>query len=828
MVKVLVFGFIILTFPFLVSAQDQLVSCGGLDCSICSLLETVSLVFNWGLGVTFALASLFIIIGGFMYTGSIGREDKMHKARKLISYSLFGFFTVLTSFLAIHLIFYLLGAENKGNWHRFKCSESLIQENVKITRNNPSVYIKNDNAVVDSNSIAGILQDEKKIIKLNKEGIDPVQLAKDILSLYPRKKINFITADEEASKKDIINFRNVNFGFNENIAGEYKSVQRKSSDFLGDSLSDPNNSIQDIITFYATDAGIAVEGSNDYTRYSGDYVMAEGGQPDFEELIRILAEKLISLINQDIYVYSSDRSPEKLDFAACSDTGGEWVKFQNECLLEKEEYDNEDLKCSDIYNPIWGCECPEDSYLVNQKCVKSKSGKDEDKDNVPDTLDMCFDTFTGAKVVEDPKSKYFGCSCSQIPLGNVECPSTRCEGDDLVTYPESGKGKCIDNSFFGVVLEKSNCEPIDIEHDNPKCIELNELETEEEKEEAAKEDKEFYEKTKDSYDDSEKDKSGDDKSSKGGDSGSSSDSNQQDLGSGGDDNQEATPPRDLGPGEFNSTASFRELAECLNLKKTKDKDGKEVYQIPYNGIIVVLLNPNDPLNRRTTRNNSKAFYMSRKGELFGHSGQRIDTGGQGHEYGARDFHKGTSNSSMWGVGWKATPYGKYRTKSGGWTDECSFGQLGSPNGTYGFKIGNSSDSLNPNNLAGGKVTSVAHCGQHAGNGPCSSAGCALLGSNKAARCSFVNTIKKHMSGDKGVLQVHLLGEKQGSKLVSSQCRYVNICGAIKSFKNSKARILINDPNKGYPSDDKRRVQCPSIGISAIDGIILDHLSLLKP
>jgi len=257
-------------------------------------------------------------------------------------------------------------------------------------------------------------------------------------------------------------------------------------------------------------------------------------------------------------------------------------------------------------------------------------------------------------------------------------------------------------------------------------------------------------------------------------------------------------PPDQGAGNFNPTPTFQELKECVGLSGD---------QIPYNGILVVLLHPEnfDRSDRFLVNNHneniSRMFYLSRDGKVIGKNGEDLGrtpmAGGQ--EYGARDFSKGASNRSMWGRGWKIFKGPTIYWKGSGYRDYWSFGSHD------GYKIGDYTRN-DQGNLGGGEVFLMGRCGQHEGKKG-SSAGCATLG-NKSRR-GFVEKSKEYMTQSNGtIMQVNLKGEMDANgKFKSPDCGKIDYCGAKRSFQNSEAKKFRNDPNEGYQQGDKRRVQC---------------------
>jgi len=775
MIKKIMLAFLL--FPSVVFAQDEVVTCNGLDCSVCSLLETISNAFGILLTISFALSILFIILGGYLY---ITANDK-EKAKKFIQYSIIGFSAVLISFLVVNFTLYSMGAKNQASWYNFECNIEKSEGDDDNSRKDTAYLNHGTGVIVDATSFASITYSEDRIAKFDLESLEAQEFLRDLLNADSRTRIKLLTATKGTGNNELIDYRNLDFGFSSQEVDLRYELSKRANKYIGDEMLDTERKIEEIATIEIGDASINITGNNEYNNISGQF--AWGDKKDLntlERLIQTLLNKLIKDLDVDLIGFTQDE--ERADVSKCVDSEGEWTEFRNVCTMEKEIYGN-DVECSDVDKPVFGCKCPEGKNLVNNECISSNfsTSEDSDKDGVEDAYDLCFNTVSGAKVDNDPSSKYFGCSCSQIDLEDVECPPSRCEGDDLYVYPESGEGKCTEN-YSSISIQKTDCsKPLYIEENNTTCVALNDGANENT---IAQNDPSTYDKIKDSLNEP-------------GDNDPNNPSDGSTSNNGTSQEGEPTPQQpDLGPGKYKPSASFKELKECIGFKDD---------QIPYNGVFVALLDPEDPLNRRHHQNISKIFYLTREGKVIGFNGQVGDgaTRIEGQPYGARTFDKGASNRSMWGPGWKAfNGCGTYTSKSG-WHDKCSIGTH------TGFKIG--PYVVTSNNLGGGKVYSMGRCGTHAGNSPCSSRGCATLGNR--TRCGFVNGAKKYITkNDCGVLQISIKGQYEGAKL-SADCGKANPCAAVASFKKSNARKYVKDLNDGYDSGDKRRVKCPNIGLN---------------
>jgi len=104
------------------SSESGLVSCNGIDCNICNILETISAIFNWLLAVSFAAAVLMLVIGGFFLISSRGKKLTQSKAKYFIQTVLKGFGLVLLAWIIIHALLTVIG--NNKSWWQFECSST--------------------------------------------------------------------------------------------------------------------------------------------------------------------------------------------------------------------------------------------------------------------------------------------------------------------------------------------------------------------------------------------------------------------------------------------------------------------------------------------------------------------------------------------------------------------------------------------------------------------------------------------------------------------------------------------------------------------------------
>jgi len=111
-----------------VAEQSAIVTCGGQDCTVCSLVQmVVNLFYYLTWYIAFPIAVLFLIIGGFIYIGSRGNETWMSFAKRGIMYTIGGFAVSILAFLAINTLVQVIGVSSEGGmWSKFECGADSI------------------------------------------------------------------------------------------------------------------------------------------------------------------------------------------------------------------------------------------------------------------------------------------------------------------------------------------------------------------------------------------------------------------------------------------------------------------------------------------------------------------------------------------------------------------------------------------------------------------------------------------------------------------------------------------------------------------------------
>jgi len=425
-----------------------MVTCGGFDCSVCSLLKTIQNLLDWLLGISAALAVLCVVVAGFIYLANWGNKDLFVRAKRFLIYSVGGFIIVLISFLAFNALYLILGADNKQSWFRIDCSlsEPVKSENQNVER----IQIKNiDLSVVNGNTVYASIADTQKVTKLNLSNFDPYNLLLDSINLNTGQELNFIVSKKNQNFNDVLDGINESQGF---------SSQTIEDDSPGNRMVG-SSSTEKVLTIKKNSEGtiIADDGNQKISVDTAD----EASMNDFQNYLKDMTEQLKNK-GQDVYVYSStgqeDYSSGNQD--SCEASNGTWVVFKNGCAARQAACGEENTACSNIQSETEGCLCPKGSCLQYGKCVDTPANyqgsdydkEDSDGDGIIDTSDHCPNTPPEEKVDKNNFSSNRGCSCSQIPLESRSCPVSRCEGSSMVNYSEANEDECLDGKIIVLSL----------------------------------------------------------------------------------------------------------------------------------------------------------------------------------------------------------------------------------------------------------------------------------------------------------------------------------------------------------------------------------------
>ncbi len=106
------FLFILLLLPNIAPAQAALVSCSGLDCSICNLVDMANTGIIGLLGFIFMIFAVLMTIAGFGLVTSGGNQSALDAAKKKFQNAIIGLLIVMAAWLFVDTIMHTL---LKGN-----------------------------------------------------------------------------------------------------------------------------------------------------------------------------------------------------------------------------------------------------------------------------------------------------------------------------------------------------------------------------------------------------------------------------------------------------------------------------------------------------------------------------------------------------------------------------------------------------------------------------------------------------------------------------------------------------------------------------------------
>ncbi len=767
--------------------MDQLVTCGGMDCSLCSLLQTISGAFSLLIGISSIVGSMFLVAGGFTYLTAFGHDKKHRKAKRSIRYALWGFGLALLSFLFVNIVFVIAGAKNSLSWWKIDCvtqnTGGLIEGRKEPLK---QIYSRISNDIGDTapiikkmSSLNQITDSNKKIGIFDLEKIDSKNLKQDLINLFSGDSFRLLAVNENLSDEDIADYTLLDSGFSGKTSNE------KTNEVI--------KQIEKIADFRKDDGDISLVTNENNESSSSTLWWSDS---DLDKKLNDLINKLDKRNDVKIVAYKDSRAQGSLNY--CVDSEGDYREFTNECQAKKATCGNQSLACSNTYHPTMGCQCSAGSCSVNGKCVKEESyreaesfadtlngdqeddkDKDSDGDGVLNDLDHCPNTPTGEVANKDRSDYNYGCSCSQISLVYRSCAQSRCEGENWVEYPISGYDSCKDGQVI-----KHSCEAKLSSGQDYRCFRNENINDNQSNQNQSTSKSDWWNNnTNSGSSNGDTGQSGSDDSGNtgnGGNTGSNGKNNGEQTGNGQNTDNGKMPP-DLGPGNFNPTPSFKELAECIGFK-----DGK----VPYNGVLVVLLNKEDPTNERHPSNNaSRLFYLTREGKVIGNAG---DPNGGGLKVGP--WTKG-SGGTAWSPGWAIIPNAQGVHSGSSGPDQWSFRSGdGHRVGPQGEKM-NHNGTLNPN---GGKVQDMSGCNMHSGNKRSHSAGCMTMGGNE--RKGLTDTVKKMATKSGGkVLIARLIADNSdpnSQQVKSEYCGKMDPEKAINQFKTLRQYQNYN-PYEGY-------------------------------
>ena len=190
--------------------SSQIVSCSGLDCSVCGIMEVVSNLFRYLMGIAGIVAVLLLILAGFMFIFNLGKEKELNKAKAVAKYAIFGFIVTLVSFLVIYSLYKITGASDKGNWFQIDCTVESLEQKSNLQKQQE---VEQKFEFINAGSVFPTAEDPRKITNLDVASLNPQNLLFDSLELLPGQMIRFIVSDKNLNESEINDYVSSEKGF---------------------------------------------------------------------------------------------------------------------------------------------------------------------------------------------------------------------------------------------------------------------------------------------------------------------------------------------------------------------------------------------------------------------------------------------------------------------------------------------------------------------------------------------------------------------------------------------------------------------------------------
>jgi len=782
--------------------MDQIVTCGGVDCSVCFLLESASILFKWLLGTSFAVSALIVVLGGLAYIFDLGKKNYIYQAKRILHFATAGFVAVLISFIAVQTVIWAIGGKIQGSWWQFNCTvdESAVFSNntgsSERAKKVPVLTNEKEDAkpiIENTYNLSDLQIKNAKIATLDVKNLNPLNLRQDLLSLNTGEEIRFLAGAKDVKPEEIAAFTKLLNGFVDNGENGYN-------------VDELTKKFQDVVTVRKDDGDLTITSSNDLTNAYGSYW---SGDPVIEKKLDTIISFLGNQTSQKIIAFKNARSEGSLNL--CLDSGGDWREFPNECTARKEVYGKEKIRCSAISNPTLGCDCPGNYTLSSDGVCVKKEAPPKDSAGLPENTQNIIE-----KASDDFLDNYYNQTdlCAGVFLQERLCPATRCDNNGNITvYPPSGKDQCA-----GGAIKTYSCEPLFAPHSDPSCAAIKDVSSSTELEKRAAENQTITKTLNDLINRSNPNNNPDNwgnnnnnstatnkgngqggsgntggtgntsGTGKTGDAGKTGDSSTtSDSGKTGSDTSDKSRTGDTPSTSaeadsasaqraqsFNPTPEYTELAECIGFK-----DGK----VPKNGVIVELENEDDPTNANNpTRNVGRLFYLDPYGNIIGNAG---------------DKNSGGLKSGAWTKGSGGTAWSTWSQENGEkvykpeWiTFDAQTTHNSDPNSFRsgaGDRVGPEGEKIDADGKIdpeGGKVQNMSGCNMHSGSKRSHSRGCKTMGGQE--RKGFTDYVKKTATQDGGQIIMATLPVKntdQNSQRIQSDwCGKMNPYKAIDQFK----------------------------------------------
>lgn len=97
--------------PFLVSAQNKLVTCSGADCDFGNIISTIKAIIDYLLIIASVFAAGSFMYAGFLYLFSMGNPGKISQAHEIFKKVVIGYIIMLSAWVLVAAIEKGLGVD---------------------------------------------------------------------------------------------------------------------------------------------------------------------------------------------------------------------------------------------------------------------------------------------------------------------------------------------------------------------------------------------------------------------------------------------------------------------------------------------------------------------------------------------------------------------------------------------------------------------------------------------------------------------------------------------------------------------------------------------
>lgn len=322
--------------------ENTIVTCNGLDCTVCSLFQVVANLFTMLLYTSAAVAIFFVAVGGLIYIAARGRDSWMSQAKKTILWAVFGFAFVLLAHLSVRVSFMVMGANNDGLFDKFEC-DGEGGGAIKLPKV-PTKKITEMSSDIEKNGGGG------GVISENTSESELAGVFKKISD----ENMLIYALEESNQRKPIIALTKTSHWFDWDLIK--KASSSKTSGLL-------------LKEVQAAEEGssLSLESEESYRQMAFKIVagLVKNKQKVVTIVTAISKSSLLSGISvNDLYVVLEN-------FSVCAGSGGTWYRYSDSCSFEKGSCGT--VNCvSSSESFINGCKCPSGTCRQGSECVEQK------------------------------------------------------------------------------------------------------------------------------------------------------------------------------------------------------------------------------------------------------------------------------------------------------------------------------------------------------------------------------------------------------------------------------------------------------------------------